>query len=77
MHKEWARTYHVQKEETKCNNIKKQNKNWLTHHITKRSMNEYNSNWSQISDHPYRILLTGASISGKTNQNHNSPTRYW
>ena len=39
-------------------------------------MNEYNLNWSQISDHPYRILLTGASISGKTNQNHNSPTRY-
>ena len=26
-----------------------------------------NQNWPQISDHPYRILITGGSGSGKTN----------
>ena len=27
----------------------------------------YNPNWSYIPDHPYRILIIGASGSGKTN----------
>ena len=27
----------------------------------------YNSNWSYIHDHPYRILITGGSGSGKAN----------
>ena len=28
---------------------------------------EYNSNWPYIPDHPYRMLITGGSESGKTN----------
>ena len=28
---------------------------------------EYNKNWPYIPDHPYRILITGGSGSGKTN----------
>ena len=27
----------------------------------------HNSSWTDISDHPYRILIIGASGSGKTN----------
>ena len=27
---------------------------------------EYNSNWPYIPDHPYRMLITGGSESGKT-----------
>ena len=30
-------------------------------------MKENSPNWSQIPDHPYRILITGGSGSGKTN----------
>ena len=28
---------------------------------------EHNENWPYIPDHPYRILITGSSGSGKTN----------
>ena len=28
---------------------------------------EHNENWSYIPDKPYRILITGGSVSGKTN----------
>ena len=28
---------------------------------------EHNSKWPYIPDHPYRILIVGASVSGKTN----------
>ena len=34
---------------------------------TKESIKEHNPNWSQISDHSYRILTVGGSGSGKTN----------
>ena len=30
-------------------------------------MKEHNPNWQQFPDHPYRILITGASVSGKVN----------
>ena len=30
-------------------------------------MKEHNSNWPEISNHPYRILRIGGSGSGKTN----------
>ena len=33
----------------------------------KENIKELNPNWKQISDHPYRILITGGSGSGKTN----------
>ena len=33
----------------------------------KENKNEPNPNWPLVSDHPYRILLIGASESGKTN----------
>ena len=35
--------------------------------VTKESIKEQNPNCPQIPDHPYRILITGASESGKTN----------
>ena len=35
--------------------------------VTKENMKEHNPNWPQIPDHPYRILIIGSSVSGKTN----------
>ena len=35
--------------------------------VTKENIKEHNSNWPQILDHPYRILIIGGSGSGKTN----------
>ena len=35
--------------------------------VLKENIKEHNPNWPQISDHPYRILKTGGSGSGKTN----------
>ena len=35
--------------------------------VTKENINEYNLNWPQISDLPYRIIIIGDSESGKTN----------
>ena len=37
------------------------------HYITKEDIKEHNPNWSEIPDHPYRILIIGGSGSGKTN----------
>ena len=35
--------------------------------ITKENIKEHNTNWPQIPDHPYRILITGGSGYGRTN----------
>ena len=35
--------------------------------VVKENIKEYNLNWPKISDHSYRILITGGSGSGKTN----------
>ena len=35
--------------------------------VTKEETKELNPNWPQISDHPYRTLIIGASGSGKAN----------
>ena len=35
--------------------------------IKENTKKEHNSNWPQIPDHPYRILVIGGSGSGKTN----------
>ena len=34
-------------------------------YITKEDTKELNPKWPQISDHPYRLLITGGSGSGK------------
>ena len=34
---------------------------------TNENITEHNSKWPYIPDHPYRILITGGSGSGKTN----------
>ena len=36
-------------------------------YITQEDIKEHNPNWPDIPDHPYRILITGGSGSGKTN----------
>ena len=36
-------------------------------YITKVDLKGHNPNWPEIFDHPYRILITGGSGSGKTN----------
>ena len=36
-------------------------------YITKEEIKEQNSTWTEIPDHPYRILIVGGSGSGKTN----------
>ena len=35
--------------------------------VTKENIKEHNPNWPQISDHSYRILISGGSGFGKTN----------
>ena len=35
--------------------------------VVKEEIKEHNLNWSQIPDHPYRILIFGGSGFGKTN----------
>ena len=35
--------------------------------ITNENNKEHNEKWLHIPDHPYRILVTGASGSGKAN----------
>ena len=35
--------------------------------VVKEETKENNSNWPQIPDHPYRILIIGGSGSGKAN----------
>ena len=47
--------------------------------VTNETIKEHNTNWPQILDHPYRILIVGGSGPGKTNSffhSNNSPTRY-
>ena len=34
---------------------------------TKKDIKEHNLNWAEIPDHPYRMLISGGSESGKTN----------
>ena len=34
--------------------------------VTKEDIKEYNQNWPQILDHPWRILIVGGSGSGNT-----------
>ena len=35
--------------------------------VTKEIINKHNTNWPEIPDYPYRILIIGRSGSGKTN----------
>ena len=35
--------------------------------VTKESIEEHNSNWQQIPDHLYRVLIIGGSGAGKIN----------
>ena len=35
--------------------------------LIKEETKEHNPNWSEISDHPYKILIIRGSGSGKTN----------
>ena len=37
------------------------------HDITNENNKERNEKWPYIPDHPYRIMITGGSGSGKTN----------
>ena len=37
------------------------------HYITKEDIKQHSPNWSEISDHPYGILIFGGSGCGKTN----------
>ena len=36
-------------------------------HVVKENKKQHNPNWSQIPHHPYRTVIIGGSISGKTN----------
>ena len=37
------------------------------HSITNKNKKKHNEKWPFIPDHPYRIIITGGSGSGKTN----------
>ena len=71
-----------EKEEIKCNNMINQYKKWLiyTRNVIQENIKEHNPIWPQIPHHPYRVLITGASASGKANLLFNlilSATRNW
>ena len=53
------------KEKIKRDNIIKQYKKINFDYITKKDIKENNSKWSQIPDHPYRIIIIGGSGSGQ------------
>ena len=54
------------KEEIKCNNIIKWCKKMINFDdVVKENKKENNTNWPQIPDHLYRILIIGGSGSGK------------
>ena len=36
--------------------------------LQKNPQKDHDINWPQIPNHPYRILITGGSASGKTNE---------
>ena len=36
-------------------------------YITKENIKDHNPKWSEILDHPYRLLIIGGFESGKTN----------
>ena len=36
-------------------------------YLTKKNIKEYNPNWPEFPDHPYRILIVGSSGSGERN----------
>ena len=36
--------------------------------ITNENGKDYNLKWPYIPDHPYRMLIVGGSVSGKTNE---------
>ena len=46
-------------------------KNDYLEDVTKENIKEHNSNWLQIPDHPYKILIMGGSGSGKINSSFN------
>ena len=57
-----------EKEVIKCNKIIRWYKKMINFdNITKENIKEHNPDWPRISDHQYRILIIGGSISGKRN----------
>ena len=57
----------VSEKEDNMLNITKQYKMTNFDDVVKERIEEANPNWSQIPDHPYKILIIGGSGSGKTN----------
>ena len=57
----------VSEKEDNMLNITKQYKMTNFDDVVKERIEEANPNWSQIPDHPYRVLIIGGSGSGKTN----------
>ena len=57
-----------EKEEITCNNIIKRYKKMINFDdATKENIKEFNPNWPQIPDHPYKLLIIRGPASGKTN----------
>ena len=65
---ETSKDLRCKKEKTKFKNVIKQYEKWLTLMLQKNKwIKDYNSNWPQLSDYPYRLLTIGGSGSGKIN----------
>ena len=57
-----------EKEEIICNNIIKRYKKMINFDdATKENIKEFNPNWPQIPDHPYKLLIIRGPASGKAN----------
>ena len=47
--------------------LQKKTKEIMLQNVTKENIKEHNPNWSQVPDHPYRILIISGTGSGKAN----------
>ena len=47
--------------------LQKKPKEIMLQNVTKENIKEHNPNWSQVPDHPYRILIISGTGSGKAN----------
>ena len=67
MHTKQVKIWYVRKKKLNLTIQWNRTKLFNSDYITKQDIKKYNENWSEFSDHPYRILIAGGSASGKTN----------
>ena len=67
MHTKQVKIWYVRKKKLNLTIQWNRTKLFNSDYITKQDIKKHNENWSEFSDHPYRILIAGGFASGKTN----------